>query len=159
MGVIDIILGKPRCPYCAKALRKRPGRKARCEHCRSAICVRSGGLFGRTRLVTEAQAAEIDAKRRAEAEVAARKGDQESLAITKQAQARDRALYLRQRDVFPYIKIEAFCLRGELCPVCRAQADRFVPTGRAQFPPFKGCTCDGGCRCGAVAFAAGEVPR
>lgn len=159
MNLLDIILGRPRCPYCGKLLSKRPGHKAKCEHCRAPILVRSGGAFGRSRLVTEAQATEIESLRRAKQSAAQRKADRESLAFTRQAQARQRAELLRQRDVYTHVKIEAFCLRGEVCPVCRAEADRFVPTGRARFPPFKGCTCEGGCRCSVAPFLDDEVPR
>ena len=52
----------PPCPYCQAVLPKRPQRKSKCPHCGSAILVRTGKRV----LMTEAQAAQHDAKLAAE---------------------------------------------------------------------------------------------
>jgi DNA-directed RNA polymerase subunit RPC12/RpoP len=53
---------KPICPACDNGLSKIPGRKTKCPHCGKFIFVRTSPKTNKRVLVTEAQAAEIDAE-------------------------------------------------------------------------------------------------
>lgn len=49
-----------RCPYCMKALEKKPGRKKKCPHCGEFIYVRTLPGDRKKVLITESQIAEIE---------------------------------------------------------------------------------------------------
>lgn len=116
----------PNCPYCKSALPKMPTRKSRCPACGLTICVKAAPEDRIKRLVTEAEATEIE--QRWQAAYAAQRDEQHIKTFgvpVPRTGAQQRALgrQIARRDL---LKLQGVSRYAEIsggrdaCPSCRS---------------------------------------
>ena len=141
MGIFSSFF-KPKCPNCKNIIPAKPKRKWKCPHCGSFIFIRQG------KMVSEKTASAI--LEREESEI------RQSIL---DSQRRGKKELNEMADIFPYVQIQGLAVGGHICKACERHNGRVYSSRNAQLPPFNGCSCVGGCRCGSILLLQNQVAK